>query len=615
VTDAESTLAGVRAWRGTMRAAGLQADAVRVAIAVGPLAVAVVAWTVSLRGVDPRAMSSLGLISVVPAGALVALALLCVGFAFQLRRSRPAQIVLLLHVVALIVMVYGLPAIVEPEPRFAVSWRHVGVIDAINAAGSVDPRIDAYFNWPGFFAGAALVTGAAGLGDALPLTAWAPVAFELLAIAPLLLIMRALTADVRLWWLAIWCFYLTNWIGQDYFSPQAFAFQLYLVVLAIVLTWLRATPPRPVRWARVPAVDAGREHPRPLAPAARVALVGVVVLLTAVIVASHQLTPFAVLPGLTMLVLLRRCSARGLPLMVGVVVAVWLSYMAESYLIGHSGALTGSIGRLDTVLSKNVDARLQGADGHVVVARGRLLLVLSLWALAAAGAFRRARRGHDDLTPMVLGAGPFVLPLLQPYGGEILMRIFLFALPFTAFFLAGLVLTLSDRWKQTTTVAVIAVTGSALAGSLLVARYGNEQMDWFSREEVQVVDRAYALAPPGSTLVAWAASLPWKGKDYTDHRYRVVADTPAWRGIALLPAGSARQVGALRRAMAGERRGAYLVLSRSQSAQGELTGSGGAGTVDRLRRALAGSPAFRTLYANRDGSVFTIRSRARTRTP
>ena len=53
------------------------------------------------------------------------------------------------------------------------------------------------------------------------------------------LILRTLTIDRRLVWLAVWVFYLGNWVGQDYFSPQAFAYLLYLMLLAILVTWMR----------------------------------------------------------------------------------------------------------------------------------------------------------------------------------------------------------------------------------------------------------------------------------------------------------------------------------------------------------------------------------------
>ena len=50
-------------------------------------------------------------------------------------------------------MILLLAAYRIPTPRTEVAWRHLGITRALVDAGSVDPTIDAYFNWPGFFAG------------------------------------------------------------------------------------------------------------------------------------------------------------------------------------------------------------------------------------------------------------------------------------------------------------------------------------------------------------------------------------------------------------------------------------------------------------------------------
>ena len=39
---------------------------------------------------------------------------------------------------------------------------------------------------------------------------------------------NAATDDVRLQWAAVWCFYLANWVYQDYLSPQGLTYALYL---------------------------------------------------------------------------------------------------------------------------------------------------------------------------------------------------------------------------------------------------------------------------------------------------------------------------------------------------------------------------------------------------
>jgi hypothetical protein len=96
-------------------------------------------------------MNGLGLVSVLPVASFIALAVLAISFCLTIQRARPPQALLLAHIVLLVFFLYALPTLVEPEPRFAVTWRHVGIIGSIAESGHVDPRIDAYFNWPGFF--------------------------------------------------------------------------------------------------------------------------------------------------------------------------------------------------------------------------------------------------------------------------------------------------------------------------------------------------------------------------------------------------------------------------------------------------------------------------------
>ena len=141
-------------------------------------------------------------------------------------------------------MLHGATSLIDEEPAFNVVWRHAGVTDYVMTTGRVNPDIDAYFNWPGFFILAALVTRTAGLDSALGLSGWAPVAFELLYLPALVVISRAFTADRRLAWVAVWLFYVTNWVGQDYLSPQAMGYLLYLAMVAVILTALsrRAAP-------------------------------------------------------------------------------------------------------------------------------------------------------------------------------------------------------------------------------------------------------------------------------------------------------------------------------------------------------------------------------------
>ncbi|MGH3026972.1 MAG: hypothetical protein ACRDMW_00300, partial [Gaiellaceae bacterium] len=394
-------------------------------------------WVWGIPRIELRDMTDLGLVSVLPVSMLAALALLATSFCLSLRSGRSVEIcrdpgdgrpvtlvrleprveferpvrelLLLAHVLLLIFMVYGLPSIVEDVPRLSATWRHTGVIEYIGRTGDVDPTIDAYFNWPGFFIFGAFLVDLAGVDSALSIARWAPIFFNLIFICPLLVIFRTATDDKRLVWLGIWFFYLTNWVSQDYFAPQAFGFVLYLVIIATLLRWFtRSAPdqvegfrPRPrLAWLlrHLPSRTAW-EAPAPhivttLSPARRTALLAVVIVLIATIVPSHQLTPFAALAGVTALVAFNRCQARGLPLLTAVLIGTWMTFMAAAYLAGNLGDLLSQIGQLGTTVEANVGARVGGSAEHLFVVYMRLLLAGALWTMALVGGIRAFRHGR-----------------------------------------------------------------------------------------------------------------------------------------------------------------------------------------------------------------------------
>ncbi|MDQ4099067.1 MAG: lipopolysaccharide biosynthesis protein, partial [Chloroflexota bacterium] len=208
-------------------------------MSLGPAAIAwaMALWFVALDDVNLSGMTDVGLISVLPIPIFVAIATLSASFCLSLRAQPPRAWLMVLHIAALIVMLYGITALIQEVPRFESAWKHVGMSEYILRTGSIDPTIDAYHNWPGFFIFAAFLTDVAGFSTPLVLLAWAPVVHNLLYLGPLLMIFRRGTSDERLPWLAVWIFYLTNWIGQDYFSPQAYGYFFYLIILATLLTW------------------------------------------------------------------------------------------------------------------------------------------------------------------------------------------------------------------------------------------------------------------------------------------------------------------------------------------------------------------------------------------
>lgn len=586
---------------------------------VGPVlaAIALVVWFFGVQDADYLAMNDIGLISILPVPVLLAMVTLTLCFLFELHRTPIRTLVALFYVVVLIVMLFGVTALIEPVPRFESAWKHVGVTDYIMRTGEVDPGIDVYFNWPGFFILVGFITEVVGLKSPMSLLSWAPVAFNLLYLGPLLMLFRRGTSDRRLTWLGIWVFYVANWVGQDYLAPQAFGYFIYLTILGILVTWLPgptfspeilvermrrlrlATPriERLVSWLAVPDLPAPTINRRQ-----QLALAGAIVLLYAAVVPSHQLTPIAILGSVTVLAVANRCSVRLLPLIMLVLVAWWLRNMASAYFASHGTQVAEQVGSVDSSVTSNLGDRLSGSPGHLIVVYLRSTASLIIWGLAGLGFMRRLRNHSQDFTYALLAAAPFPLLALQSYGGEMLLRIYLFALPFMVFFVAALFIPSPTRgysWLSRLSMSLMVLL---LLSSFFFTRYGNERMDVFTPAEVQATTFLYDNAPPGSLLLAGTPKTPWKHRNYEQYKHRALSADVEWDWDADLPT----DVALIAASMHGSQYPAsYLFITRSQIANDEMFELLPY-RLDDIVAAVSASDRFKVIYENEDAIIFVL---------
>ena len=588
--------------RPPLRIAALVAARALPTVALGALAPAAVAlWFAALATIQPGSVGDLGLVTSLPAAAWVALGALGAGFVAAVAPDRPHLRIAALYVIALVVALYGAIAIIEQTPSYAVAWRHAGIADAIGSTGKIDPSIDAYFNWPGFFALLALVTRLAGLGSPVELAAWTPVALNLAYLAALAMLLRTATRDARLILGSLWIFALGNWVGQDYLSPQGVDFFLFLVVLAILLTWFGG----PARGFVAPwlararlalgEADSGRLD---TSPRRRAALMGIALITIAAIVSSHQLTPFAVLLSVTALVVAGRSWARGVPLLSAVLVVAWLIYLSHAYVSGNFDELTNQIGALGSNVSSGVGDRVGGSHGHELVVWARLAFAGIIWAVALVGGVRRLRGGRGGGSLAVLALVPFALPLIQAYGGEILLRTYLFASPFVAFFVASWLL----EAKGARRAVVLALASALLVGGFAVTRYGNAEVNFYTPGEVAAVQRLYEIAPPNALLMAPGPNLPWQGKRYTEIDFQLFAHRLPKRAVNLTPPQMASVVGRLLQHEGSP--ASFIVVTHSHHVYDHIFGTATWGSVADLEKGLAASPRFRTVIDQPDAKVY-----------
>ncbi|WP_378949792.1 hypothetical protein [Mesorhizobium sp. ANAO-SY3R2] len=583
------------------------------------LAAAAAVWLYSLPRIDPDALDDFGLISILPPSIWVAYALVAIGFTLSLRRDLATTPLPLAHVVMLVLLLHGTPAIAYETLRYAWAWKHVGIVDYAQRYGELDaatPFLAIYENWPGFFLASAWVANLFHLRplDVAEFARFAPFAFNLLYVLVLQFIFRQLTADWRLIWAAIWFFVLGNWIGQDYFSPQGLSYLFYLCVIAICLGplrisagWLRYAGPGLLgSFCRAISALSGGQPPamQDVSRPWRMFWAAATLLLIVATTAIHPLTPMALILALAGLAFVGQLSV-GYFLFAFFVEAAWLTYFASSYLAGvlpdvvrQFGNTTGDIRLVDTSTV---------SYGQMMVSFASRSLTAAIAAMALWGGVRRLVAGYRDSTAAVLTLAPAFLLVATAYGGEIVFRVYLFALPFLAFFAAALFYPAPwndrDLWRR----GLIGAIGILFACGFVMANNGKDRQYRFTPAEVEAADWLYRNAPKGALIVEGSNNYPYQFRSYENFTFVTISDEAKPSVAAIL----AEPAGELGRWLQGSPTGAgFVIITRSQKAYVDDLGVMPRGALTAVEAALAASPHFRLVHATVDAKIFSTNGQA-----
>lgn len=587
-------------------------------VAFGGLA----AFVVPLGGVNLSAMNGLGLISVLPRTSLLGVTAAVIAFSagLCLRKAYPA--VLGATLAGIVLSLDVVTVFAESEPRFPTAYQIAGFVEYVYRTGHTAPSLAAYFSWPGFFGAVAFLERVTGGHNLIPVMRLWPVIIDLICLVPLYLIMRSLRATWRAKWLAALLFEMGNWVGQDYFSPQAFNYLLYLAFIAFLLTWFNWRPqpqavtpqvrPEPARGIRsrwrssFSRLVPGEIESRPVPPAQRAVLLAILLGIFVFSTASHQLTPFNMVTACLGLVIVRRCRITGLPVLLAVIVTGWISFAAVGFWSGHMSTLFGGLGNLGGNLSASVAGRITGTAQHRLVPDVRSASAAAFLLMAVVGLLRRRHRGVDDRVVITLMCVPFLAFAAQSYGGEIALRVYLFALPAAAilaaymFFPATWDEGVSHRWRAFLPVTVCAVT---LLFGFFVARYGNEAFERIPTGEVSAFDYLYAHDQNGARVL-WLSPAPVS--DQTPQMPWQYRDIEKIQFIAELAPRDPRDVTALVTTLRTVGVNTYLVVTSTQTTFLDQGASYPVNWGSEFRAQMTTTQGVRTVLANADAAIYTI---------
>jgi hypothetical protein len=566
---------------------------------LAPLLIGLGAWAYGLSGVKRQEIGSFGLLARANIWFVLGLAVLLVGGLLELSRPGSRTSLLGTYLAALIVAIHATVPILYGVPEYAWVYKHIGIVQALGQHGGVTDPSNIYQQWPALFAAVASVSGLAHI-EPLSFAAWGPLVFELADAVLLLGVFRLLGASKRVAFLALFLYEgLIAWVGQDYLSPQAFGYLLWLGIVTILVRWLLAPAPVHARRgllvrARAPfLVQLPMTHGSTRAEQAHAATLIAVIYFA--IVAAHQLTPYLAIAGIIALVLLG-VVRRGWPLL------LMLATIAGGYLALHYSLIVQQFGGLFS--GSNAFENASGVSvyhhgAEAITADIVRVLAILMWLLALIAIVRSRRALGRASIAATLAFSPFVIIFVQNYGGEAIYRIFLFSAPWCALLIASAMVELRVAlWERLVVVSACSV--ALVAG--LQGLYGPVAVDGFTPAELTASLWLYNDAAPGSVLVLAADNFPMlETANYNSYALRVMPSDPQLHQ-AWLDEANVTDVETWINSLG--RRNAYVVFSRSMAAY--ATYFDAPLGYAQLARAVQGRQGWSVVYRNDDTIIYRV---------
>ncbi|MEH3128363.1 MAG: hypothetical protein PGN27_00195 [Mycolicibacterium neoaurum] len=424
---------GVR-WRTVPNPAAVRRSIVRKHLSLVLSAAAVLIWAFSVPGLPGADASYYGLLFS-GTGPLLAVCIVLCALALLVavrdRRLIPAAVA-----VAAAIIVSRVTTFVATEvPLYDWTYKHLAVVDYILVHGRIAPDgTDIYAQWSAFFVLFAWFSDVTGVQPITIAHVFAPIIHVLIALA-VYCAARVIGQSRRTALTAAFLAEVVNWVGQDYFSPQAWSLVLVFGMIVLLLASPRSRP-------------AG--------------VLAIVVFAAAV--PTHQLTPFWAVAVVCLLCVVRRARPWWISLVMVAIVGSYLLLNLEAVL--PYGVFTGS-SPVSNATSNVVSSGMPAKDFTSFVVRSLSLLVV---ATAFGCALWRWRRKKPVVALGIVAFSSFGLLLGQNYGGEAIFRVYLYAILGCAMLIAPAVVgavgrrRVGVRGAASRLIAVLGLSGLSLAG-------------------------------------------------------------------------------------------------------------------------------------------------------
>ncbi|HWI31432.1 MAG TPA: hypothetical protein VNT50_08060 [Microbacterium sp.] len=560
----------------------------RWALPASVLVIAIVAWSIAIPSLRDAPWNLFGLIPA--ASPLFPISIGLVTIAFCIAIARGATRTAGLSLVATVLMMRLPTAISTDAPLYSWTYKHFGPIDYIQRFGSVDVTVDIYHNWPGAFSFIAWVNTITG-SETIVIAQWFAVGSQLAFTAAVYFLARTYGFAAPIALVAAFGAHVVNWVGQDYLSPQAIAFALGIVVVALVLASPRCTA---ASWVAVGIFTA--------------------------IVVTHQLTPYWLLAAVLLLTLLGRVRPRYL-------VAVF-AVIAIGYLLMHLN-IVSQFGRLlnfdflSNILTPSARNEVLGdpSVGQVFnswVARAITGVVwVSAGLVIAVRLFRRRSAWRETLVPAVVAFSPALILVGQGYGGEALFRVFLYSIPGCMLIVAPVVTRMLrgvfSRGRRAAQLGAATVLTLVSLASIQTS-YGGWFANLVTPESVRLTTQVLSEEDPSTLTIGVAPGAPGRiVAEYVDFvRANELFDSgidmwlTSWPGWEDEEFADPRRVTRLTDSLVWEQRPALVVITQQMRDYSTYFGTLPAGALDRFEAFLEDDPRWELSYRSDETVVYRL---------
>lgn len=473
-------------------------------------------WSIAMLKSDPN-MGDFGLIHSLSPFYWMALLMLLGSFLLALKGQNKK--IYFTIILTLIIFLFLTPAIIEETARFRSSYKVHGYEDYINRNGHIDSQVIWYHNWPGVFLFTSMLSMIINVNNDF-FFMYFPFIIQIIYFFPIHTFLRSLLNDDKKVWIGIWIFYILNFINQDYMSPQAFAYLFFLILLSIIV--------------QIGKMGKDKDYNN------NISLKLVAIILFSSLVFIHMMTSMVILLVLFFSALSSNSNSKKdlykFTIISITIFTFWTIYGAYNYLSLHLFEYITKSFDMDLMFSQNIQQRVSGSPAHLIISKLMVFTTLISIIFAVIGIiisyYKKDKISLINKKMLVIVAAICILSLVSPYGGEMVVRVFLFILPLLSFFISQIFVTK----KKVILILFLAV----MTPLFIITHYGNEKYDYVSKAEFtsynffyDKIDSAnivggypsYAYKFPERYNYLDFKDMEWDGKEYiskTGQNYNIM---------------------------------------------------------------------------------------------